>query len=134
MAGLSDAAELLALDWLFGAGSPTRPVGQFLALTTGAISDSDTGSNLGGSTEPSGNGYARPATAFDAAAAGATANTALESFTASGGNFGTITDFAICDAVTLGGMIGFAVLDTARTVNDGDTLEFAAGAIDVTLD
>ena len=132
MAELSDAAEILVLDWIMGGAIPTRPAAQYLALTTGTISDAETGTNLGTSSEISGNGYARPVCAFDAAAAGATGNSALETFTASGGNWGTILDFAICDAVTTGGCIVFSALDTSRVVNDGDTLEFAAAAIQVT--
>lgn len=133
MAELSDAAEILVLDWLFTAGSPTRPTAWYVGLTTGSISDAETGTNMGSSSEISGNNYARQAVTFGAAAAGQTDNDALETFTASGGNWGTILDFAICDALTTGGLIVFSPLDNSRVMNDGDALEFAAAAIVITI-
>jgi len=132
MAELSDYAENLVLDWLMTTGGATRPTAWHIALTTGTITDAHTGTNLGGSTEISGNGYSRQSATFSAASGGSTDNDALESFTASGGNWGTITDFAICDASTVGNSLVFSPLDTSRAVNDGDTLEFAAAAIVVT--
>lgn len=98
----------------------------YLALYTSAPTDS------GGGTEVSGNGYARQAIAFDAPSpAGQTQNTDLESFTASGGNFGTIVAFSIHDALTVGNFLYWGNLDTSRVINDGDTLEWAIGAVQV---
>lgn len=98
----------------------------YLALYTVAPSDT------GGGTEVSGNGYARQAMAMDAPSpAGQTQNTALESFTASGGNWGSIVSMSIHDALTVGNFLYWGNLDTARTINDGDTLEWAIGAMQV---
>ena len=133
MSEFSDFAENLALDWMFTNGAATRPTAWHLALTTGTITDAHTGSNLGGSTEISGNNYSRQSMTFSAASAGQTDNDALESFSASGGNWGTILDFAVCDAATVGNSLCFSPLDTSQTVNDGDTLEFAAAAVVLTL-
>jgi len=99
----------------------------YLALFTAAPSDS------GGGTEVSTGAYARQATAFDAASGGVTQNTSLESFTATGASWGSVTHIGLFDAISTGNLMMWTILDTARTVNDGDTLEFAAGAVAITL-
>ena len=52
---------------------------------------------------------------------------------ANGGNWGTVTHFAIFDASTAGNMYAYGELDTSKAVNDGDTAEFADEALKVTL-
>lgn len=129
MAALSDYAEALILDWMMTTGSATRPTAWYVALFTGAPSDS------GGGTEVSGSGYARQAVAFDAAAspAGTTTNSADVSFTADGGSFGTVSHLGIFDALTTGNLLWHGALTTSKAVADGDTLLFAAGNIDLTV-
>lgn len=130
MAALSDYLEKLLLDWSMTTGSATRPTAWFLALYTAAPSDA------GGGTEVSGNGYAREAIAFAAADTpeGTTANTALIEFEADGGAWGEITHIGIFDASTNGNLLWHGALDTARTIGDGDKLEFAEGSVELTLD
>jgi hypothetical protein len=129
MAALSDYAEKLLLDWLMTNGSATRPTAWYVGLFTAAPSDS------GGGTEVSGSGYARESVAFDAATSGAgtTSNSAAVSFTASGGDWGTITHIGIFDASTSGNLLWHGALTASKTVADGDTLEFATGNIDLTI-
>lgn len=129
MAALSDYAEKLVLDWLMTTGSATRPTTWYIALYTGAPSDS------GGGTEVSGNGYARQSVAFDAASSpgGTTVNSADVSFTASGGSFGTVTHLGIFDASTSGNLIWHGSLTASKAIDDGDTLTFTAGNIDLTM-
>jgi hypothetical protein len=55
------------------------------------------------------------------------------SFSASGGSWGTITHFAIFDALTSGNMLFYGALTASKVVGDGDTLEFAATDLDITL-
>lgn len=99
------------------------PTTVFLAHFTVAPTDS------GGGTEVTGSGYARQAIAYDPPSPpGQTQNTDLESITASGGNFGLIVSFSLMDALTVGNFMYWGNLDTARTINDGDTLEWAIGA------
>lgn len=126
MAALSDYAENELLDHLLGTGAFTAPSAVYLALFTAAPSDS------GGGTEVSGNGYARQEVAFDAAASGSAASSAVEVFTASGGNWGTITHFGIFDAVTSGNLLVHGALTASRVINDGDELRIAAGDLTVT--
>jgi len=129
MAAVSDYAEKLLLDWLLTNGAVTRPTAWHVALYVDATDDA------GGGTEVVGNGYSRQAVGFDAAATpgGTTQNSGGISFTASGGNWGTITHMAFFDASTGGNSLWHGALTTARIMNDGDTLTFSAGNIDVTL-
>ena len=133
MSALSDSAEKLVLDFLMTSGTATRPTAWYVALYTSAPNDASTGST--GGTEVSGNGYSRQSVTFAAASSpgGTTTSTNAQSFTASGGNFGTVTHMAIIDASSGGNIIWHGALTTSRTVSDGDTLTFSAGNIDLTL-
>lgn len=133
MSALSDSAEKLLLDFLMTTGTATRPTAWYVALYTSAPNDASTGST--GGTEVSGSGYARQAVTFAAGTSpgGTTTSTNSQSFTASGGNFGTVTHMAIIDASSGGNMLWHGGLTTSRTVNDGDTLTFSTGNIDLTL-
>lgn len=129
MAALSDYAEKLLLDWAMTTGSATRPTAWYVALYTAAPSDS------GGGTEVSTGGYARKSVTFGAASSpgGTTSNTNVVSFTASGANYGTVTHIGIFDALTTGNLLWHGAMTASKTVNDGDTLEFSIGNIDLTL-
>lgn len=129
MAALSDYSEKLALDWMMTAGAATRPTAWFLGLFTAAPSDS------GGGTEVSTSGYARQAITFAAAASpgGTTDNSGAVSFTASGGNWGAVTHVGIFTASTSGNLLWHGAMAASRTINDGDTLSFAVGAVTLTL-
>ena len=129
MAALSDHAEALLLDWLMTTGSATRPTAWYVALYTAAPSDS------GGGTELSGNGYSRQAVTFAAATSpgGTTSNTGDITFTASGGDWGTITHIGIFDASTSGNLLWHGAMTASKTVADGDTLQFSTGNIDLTI-
>jgi len=129
MAALSDHAEKLLLDWMMTTGSATRPTAWYVALYTAAPSDA------GGGTEVSGSGYARQTVAFDAASTpgGTTSNSGDVSFTAAGGDWGTITHIGIHDAVSAGNLLWHGSMTASKIVNDGDTLQFSTGNIDLTI-
>jgi hypothetical protein len=129
MAALSDYAEKLLLDWAMTTGSATRPTAWYVALYTAAPSDS------GGGTEVSTGGYVRQSVTFGAASSpgGTTSNTGAVSFTASGANYGTVTHIGIFDNSTGGNLLWHGSLTASKTVNDGDTLEFSIGNIDLTI-
>jgi hypothetical protein len=129
MAALSDHAEALLLDWLMTNGTATRPTAWYVGLFTAAPSDA------GGGTEVSTGGYARQSVTFDAASSpgGTTSNSGTVSFTASGADYGTVTHIGIFDASTSGNLLWHGALTASKTVADGDTLEFSAGNIDLTL-
>lgn len=127
MADFSDYLENELLDHVFRNSSYTPPSAVYLALYTSAPTDA------GGGTQVSGNGYSRQAITFGAASGGAISNTSAVSFTASGGNFGTIVAVGIFDASTSGNLLAWKAI-TSVAINDGDTLTFPIGDIDVTLD
>jgi hypothetical protein len=129
MAALSDHAEKLLLDWMLTTGTATRPTAWYVGLYTSATDDA------GGGTEVSGNGYARQAVTFDAATSGTgtTSNTDAPTFTAAGGDWGTITHIAIHDAATGGNRLWHGAMAASKTIEDGDSLQFAIGNIDLTI-
>ncbi len=127
MSSFSDFLENELLDHAFRNATWTPPATVYLALFTASPTDA------GGGTEVTGGGYARQAITFGAAAAGAIANTAEVSFTASGANYGTVVSTGIFDALTVGNMLAWDDI-TSAVVNDGDTIRFPIGDIDVTLD
>ena len=133
MAALTDHAENLLLNFLMTTGTATRPTNWYVALYTGAPNDASTGSS--GGTEVSGNGYSRQSVSWDAASGtgGTTANSGTVTFTASGGSFGTVTHIGITDASSGGNLLWHGAMTASKTVADGDSLQFAAGAIDLTI-
>lgn len=126
MADFSDYLENELLDHVFRNSAYTSPTTVYLGLYTAAPTDA------GGGTEVSTGGYSRQAITFGAASGGAIANTAAVEFTASGANFGTILAVGIFDASTSGNLLAWNEI-TSVAINDGDTLNFPIGDIDVTL-
>jgi hypothetical protein len=99
----------------------------FMALYTAAPGETGGGTEVG-----AGVGYARQSVAFGAPSNGATDNTAIETFGPNTTtNWGTITHAALLDASSGGNFLYYGALAASRTVNIGDSLEFAVGAIDV---
>ncbi len=129
MSALSDYSEKLLLDWMMTTGAATRPTAWYVALFTTATNDAS------GGTEVSGNGYARQAVTFDAATSGTgtTSNSNTPLFTAAGGNWGTVTHMAIYDNSTGGNRLWHGAMTASKTIDDGDSLQFAIGNIDLTL-
>lgn len=131
MAGISNFYENEILDHLLGTGSYTMPAATYVALFT-TYPDFETGS---GGTEATGGAYVRKDVNFDAASGGASQNSAQVQWTC-GTDLapGTYTGWAVYDASSGGNMLFGAAFESSKTVASGDTLTFAAGAIDVTLD
>lgn len=112
-------------------------------LTTGAADgDSGTFSTGTGVEVTNANAYAREARApldanWSAAATGdgQTDNVAAITFTQATGSWGTVSDMAIVDNATYdsGEMLFYSAVGTSRTIDNGDTAEFAAAAITVTF-
>jgi hypothetical protein len=126
---LSDYAELKFLDHLVGKTSFTMPT-CYVGLSTADPTD-----DASGLAEPAGGSYARVTTAggdWEVAAAGATQNANAITFPESTGSWGTITHFALFDAVSGGNMLAHAALDTSRAVASGVIPRFAAGELDLT--
>ncbi|MCX6622086.1 MAG: hypothetical protein NTY38_13660 [Acidobacteria bacterium] len=88
----------------------------------------------GGGTEVTGNNYARKAVTFGAPSAGTITNSADVVFDQASGSWGTISYFALFDALANGNMLYYGALTSSKTINSGDQLKFAAGGITVTED
>jgi hypothetical protein len=131
MSDYSDYLEAAILDHIFGVSSYTAPT-WYVALST--ADPLDNGSGL---AEPGAGGYTRQALGAVTRVGNEVDNDALVSFTASGGSFGTITHIVLCDAAGTGAgnILGSVALTGGSvTVSDGDTLTFAVGDINITLD
>ena len=89
-----------------------------------------------GLAEPSGNAYARATTAgadWNVASGGAIDNANDIAFSKTTGSWGTITHFAIFDAVSGGNMLAHGALSVSKLISSGETPKFLAGKFDVTL-
>jgi hypothetical protein len=119
------------LDWLTVTGTPTRPTAFALALYT-VNPNFATGA---GGTEATGGSYARQAMTMDAGNGRITANATAYSFTV-GTNVaaGTYTGFGVYSITSGGVFLGGADFAVDRVLSaTGDKINFAIGAIDVTL-
>lgn len=134
MAGWVDTEEQKLLDHWMNKTTYTPVATKYLALSTTTPTEA-----AGNFTEPSGNAYARVSTvAADWAAASGTApasttNTAVKTFPAATGSWGTVTYFGFYDALTVGNLLCFGALGTAQAIASGNTPSFAASALLVQL-
>lgn len=126
MSDFSDYLEDALLNHVLRNTALTSPTTVYVALST--ADPTDDGSGL---AEPSGNGYARKAVTFDAPSGGVCENQVV-TFDQASGSWGTLTHFAIMDALTSGNMLYHSALAAPKAVGDGDTAEFAAGDLTVT--
>lgn len=140
------------LDHVLGATGPTSVTGPsgplsiylppatvYVGLWTSGLDDTATGST---SNEPSGGSYARAAVTNNTTnwpnATGTTTglkqNGTSIAFPTASANWGTITQFALCDASTAGNILFWGTLTTSKTIGNGDTASFSAFALSITED
>ena len=132
MGSFADFWEQEALDHLFNKGAYTAPT-IYVGLSTVDPADDESGL-----AEPVGNNYSRVTTAAGdwnlATAAGLIDNLNALTFPQASGPWGDCTHFALFDAPTAGNMLAHGALGTSKDITSGDTPEFAAGDLDVSLD
>jgi hypothetical protein len=144
MAAMSDFLEDELVKHIFRTGSFTKPTVLAFALLTTAAVDADTGTFTSGTGVEVANAgaYARqdrpPLDANWTATAGGdgqTDNAAAITFPQATAGWGTVAACAICDSATFdaGNMLLHGVVTTPKSVDNGDTAEFAIGAVTVTL-
>lgn len=126
MASMTDYLENKLLDHCLGTAAFTAPTVSYLALFTAAPSDA------GGGTELSGDGYARQDVTWGAASGGSATNTSTHTFTASGGDWGEITHWAIFDASSSGNMLYHGSWTTPRTIADAGSFVVDASQLTMT--
>jgi len=124
---LSDYGEKLVMDFAMTAEPVVRPTSWTMALYTVLPSDA------GGGTEIAGDGYVRQNVTYDACASpgGVTQNNIKVTFTAAGGDWGTIVGTGVFDH--LGNLIWHGSLVVSKFVGDGDKAEYDVGANTLTI-
>lgn len=144
MSEMSDYLEDELVKHIFRTGSFTKPtVLAFCLLTTNA-DDDDTGifTASTGVEVTNANAYSRqdrpPLDANWTATAGGdgqTDNAAAITYSQATGSWGSVTGMAITSSAThnVGNMYFHSPLTTSRTIDNGDTAEYAIGAVTVTL-
>lgn len=128
MAEMTDYLEGKIYDAVFKNTTYTAGATVYLALHTSSPTDVGNVGELAVA-----NGYAREACAMGAHTGGSGTNSGTITFTASGANWGSITYFSIWDASSAGNCLMWSIMDTARSVDDGDSLEFAIASITATF-
>lgn len=136
MTAFSDYLENELIDHVLRNQAYSPPATVYVALFT---SNAGLEANAP-STEVTGGAYARQSMAFDAAANGATANTADVTFPTASASWGTITSVAVVDHLTNAtwgtnvNVLFWADLTASKAVGLGDVFRFLAGDFDVVLD
>jgi len=128
----TDAVLNAILDHLVGNADNSAAVPTWLALYDGDPLGAGAEAHTAGAA-----GYARVDLdgVMSAASGGSIENGSTATFgPASGAAWGNVDYFAVMDASTAGNVRGGAALTAAKTVNDGDSAEFAAAALVFTLD
>lgn len=105
----------------------TSPTTVYLGLYTTATTAA------GGGTECTGTGYAREAITMGAPTNGDGSNSAEIDFGTGNADWGTITHWAILDAISAGNMLYFGAL-TASKVISADPVKVPIGDLDISHD
>lgn len=153
MSEMSDFLEDEVVKHIFRTGSFTKPTSIEIALLTTNAIDGDTGqfSTGTGVEVTNANAYVRagdgdaqsntmdPLDANWTATSGGdgqTDNASAITFPQASGSWGTVAAMAFVDSITFdaGNMLFFSAVDTSRAIDNGDTAEFAIGAITITFD
>jgi hypothetical protein len=135
MTALTNYTENNIINHIFRTGSFTKPSALYVGLIT-SLTDGEGGSYA----EPAVGSYARVVrNPLDAnwnasTTTGTTANTASLQFPAATADWGTCTHFGIWDAATGGNLLIYAPLTAARTITNGTTPSFGAGALTFQVD
>ena len=112
----------------------TRPATLYLALfKNNASVESNLESNIK-TDEVSGNGYARVAISFSAAANGAAKNSGIVTFSPATAAWGTISHVAVMDASTSGNVLFWGAVTVPKLIETGDIFQIAVANLTITLD
>jgi hypothetical protein len=128
---LSNYLANALLDHVFGGDTYTPPTNIYVALATATITDATDGTSI---TEP-GSNYARVNhNTWNTAAAGASSNNGAITYTQATGDWGTVIQTALTDALTGGNILLHKALDNSRAITTGDDPSFADTAFAITMD
>lgn len=129
MSSMSDYLEDALINLTLRAQAFTAPATLYLALFTADPSEA-----AGNANEVDAAWYARKATgSWSAPSGGVSSNDAAITFNAVTGSAVTVTHVGIYDALTSGNRLYQAPLLQSKTLDVGDVMSFAIGAITVTM-
>lgn len=145
MASMSNYLENKLVDYLFRGVSYAPPATLYIALCTAAPTDASTGSTL---TEVSGGNYARQPIASNTTNWFTTNGDNAATSSGTNGTTGnsvailwnsvtwnaTVTDIAICDALTGGNVLFYSTLQSSKTIAATDSLSFAINSLTIQID
>jgi hypothetical protein len=142
---MSNYLENKLIDHVFRGVSFTAPTTLYIGLATTSASDTGCGTEVAGSnysraqlnpstTNWASTGGAGTTTNPSAGTGGQTSNNSTITFATPSGSWGTVTTVCVFDASTSGNLIFYTNLTTSKTINSGDTVSFAAGALTFTID
>ena len=127
----SNYLELAMVDLVLGAAAFSAPATVYVSLHTADPTDAGTG------TEASGGSYARKSVTNNSTnfpSGNPKSNGTAITFATPSAGWGTVTHFGIWDASSGGNLLYYGALGTSKTINSGDTVSFAIGALVVTED
>lgn len=143
-AALTDYAENKIVDATLRAQAIGTPATWYVALYTTCPTDSTAG------TEVTGGSYARVAvtagltqwagtqsagsTIASSGTGGTTSNNAVITFPTPSAGWGTVVCWGITDAASAGNIWIYSALTVSKTINNGDSVSFAAGAATFQID
>lgn len=140
MSAASDYLEDKLLDHVLRNTAYASPATVYVGLCTSDPSTGSTLENLEAGTltdevSDSGTAYARKSATFGAASGGSITTTANITFDAATANWGTITHVFVADGNTAGAgnVLFYGALDTAKTIESGDTFQITTGNLTITL-
>lgn len=131
MGSFSDYWEDKILDYIFDKASLTPPM-IYLGLST--ADPTDDGTSL---AEPSGSAYERVQTSagdWNTASGGSLENASEITFPMATSPWGTMTHFALFDAVISGNMLAYGELNPSKLIGSGGIAKFAIGDLVLSLD
>ena len=145
MANITNYLENKIIDFLLRGQSFSPPTILYIALCTSSPNDASTGNNI---SEISGGNYARQAVvsnttnwsstnADNGATSSGTSGTSTNSTAINWVGVtwaGTVTDVAICDALTGGNVLFYASLSSSKSVISGDSISFGINSLSIQID
>lgn len=144
MSASSDYLEAAVLNHVLRNTALTSPTTVYVALFTSDDSTGGTSENLEAGiltneVSTSGTAYVRQSATFAAPSGGSCTTSATITFPAATANYGTVTHVAVMDqdstsdSAGAGNVLFYGALDSAKTIESGDTFQITAGNLTVSL-
>ena len=133
MSAASDYLENKVLNHVLRNAAYTQPGNLFVGLFTGnALTNLEAGT-LSDEVSTAGTAYIRKAVTFANATTGSATNSGTVTFDPAIATWGNISAIAIMDTVSSGNVLFYGNLTTSKLIENGDTIQFVASNITVTL-